>query len=376
ASLDTDPAKLRADCESALGLSLETDLLDLVQPQVVLSSEAVRGIAAPGVRAVARVSDPPRFEASLTAVLGHLAARFPGQLETSARPYRGSPYWTVDFRDEVLGFVQPSFGLVGDRLFVGLKGTHVKRELKRFAAGETESHALQSPDLPWGDAVTGVWYVDWGALFDGLYGTVKTFGGLAASMGDQEMPVDFASLPDAAIVTRHLQATLAITRRVEGGTLTRCESSFGPEIPVALVLAGASAALLAPASVAPDPPEPLVWEGPVEFEPEGPTDGEIPPPLPDDADARAATRDALIRVRTGLQVFHYDQGGRYPDALERLLEPSADFPEGFLGGGALPVDAWGRALRYRPAADGSAYELWSTGANGVDEEGAGDDVRL
>ena len=83
----------------------------------------------------------------------------------------------------------------------------------------------------------------------------------------------------------------------------------------------------------------------------------------------------LSEVATRLEVFRIDVG-HYPAQLDELLKPTTNYPRGYMGQDALPVDGWGRSLAYRAAVDGASYGLWSLGENGEDERGDGDDVRV
>ena len=65
-----------------------------------------------------------------------------------------------------------------------------------------------------------------------------------------------------------------------------------------------------------------------------------------------------------------------PSALDELLKGTDAFPKGFLEGSEVPKDGWGCALVYAVRDNGAKYDLRSMGANGVDDQGAGDDVLL
>jgi len=83
----------------------------------------------------------------------------------------------------------------------------------------------------------------------------------------------------------------------------------------------------------------------------------------------------VLELRTAITVYKLDHGA-FPNALARLLEPSPSYPSGYLDGRtALPLDAWGRDYRYAIAPDGASCRVWSIGPDGVDQDGAGDDVR-
>ncbi len=85
-----------------------------------------------------------------------------------------------------------------------------------------------------------------------------------------------------------------------------------------------------------------------------------------DRDARAkdvrVTRAALDRTRAAIDAYRGDHGGRCPRDLVELTAPG-DRPA-YLS--AVPVDAWGRALRFQcPSREPSrAYDLLSDGPDG------------
>jgi hypothetical protein len=108
---------------------------------------------------------------------------------------------------------------------------------------------------------------------------------------------------------------------------------------------------------------------------------EPPPVVPAAQEVEAAklaagideTRGTLQRIAGRLAVYRLDQG-KHPDTLATLTAPTPNYPQGFLDGKPLPTDAWGRPICYQVKADGS-FDLWSLGPDGVDQAGAGDDVR-
>jgi general secretion pathway protein G len=75
-------------------------------------------------------------------------------------------------------------------------------------------------------------------------------------------------------------------------------------------------------------------------------------------------------LRQTIDLFHVEHH-RFPSADRGLLElthGSSPFIK------RLPRDPWGRPYVYHLAGDGGTYSLYSTGLNGLDEAGAGDDV--
>ena len=83
--------------------------------------------------------------------------------------------------------------------------------------------------------------------------------------------------------------------------------------------------------------------------------------------------DALATLGVALSVYSIDQGG-FPSSLELLRQPTETYPGGFLDGGPVPSDGWLHELRYVVAANGKGYRLWSQGPDGIDQDGAADDV--
>lgn len=104
------------------------------------------------------------------------------------------------------------------------------------------------------------------------------------------------------------------------------------------------------------------------------------------ADTKLAQVD-LNNIKHALDQFKLDFG-RWPTEEEGIkvlwdkesLDPDADQSQ-YLSGGYLkepmPKDRWGNEWHYRfPSArdDETQYDLWSSGPNGEDEDGQGDDL--
>ena len=80
----------------------------------------------------------------------------------------------------------------------------------------------------------------------------------------------------------------------------------------------------------------------------------------------------LGEISAGMTVFKISEG-RYPDSIDDLVKPLADYPEGCLGKAQAPMDPWGNPYRFRLNARGKPF-LWSAGPDGVDQGGEGDDI--
>jgi len=273
----------------------------------------------------------------------------------------------------------PCFALLEDRLLIALKPAHVRTEIQRREKQAAEGkppapHALAQEARCPADAVE-VSTLDWSGLFGKLYDLVRGFAPMLSQ--GQPLPFDPASLPASSSFTKFFQPSFSWTRKTEHGLYTRAESSFGPETPLTILAlfdglqgnASPMGAMLAGGAPRPN--------GGAERAAGG-ANGTAPKPesaKPARDDTRERTLAALRAVKTGVAVYR-SQKGKAPATLAELLAPTESFPKGFLDPPQLPKDAWGRELRFEPDAQGGKYKLWSLGADGIDQQGTGDDVAL
>ena len=83
--------------------------------------------------------------------------------------------------------------------------------------------------------------------------------------------------------------------------------------------------------------------------------------------------EVLRSLNARIAVFRIDQS-RLPVSLAELTQPTTNYPRGFLEGVEAERDPWGAPYRFELAADGGGFRLWSTGPDGVDAGGQGDDL--
>lgn len=359
----------RALLQERGGFSIETDLIQQLEPQVAISVGLVRGLAPPSVVLTLKAKDAAKLQRGLEAWLRGLVALEPESFSLKDRPYKKLPYYELKVQPygalpgsqaEAAEYV---FGLRGDTLLISTGSKAVKDELRRETGPDSpRSPLVGNPAL--GEGVQELLFIDYPRYIGTLYGLVKTFGALAGGGGGGDLPFDLSQLPDADLLTRHFRPTLSVTRQSPAGRVTRCDSSFGPEIP----LGGVFSALLAGFAtseevVFPDPEGEVVeaWSEPVEA---------VPAPAAGDGEA---TREGLLRLKTLLEVYRWDRGS-YPSELADLSAPSQRYPKGCLEGAPLPLDEWGRPFAYSLTSEGG-FLLRSVGPNGQDEQGQGDDVR-
>jgi hypothetical protein len=285
----------------------------------------------------------------------------PAGITVKSSKYKDVPYVSLNLPQGLapmsgLGDIDPVLTVVDGYLFVTNGSLSLKKEIRRRQGDPKE--ALGPAAYPWTQAAlpagaTAAVFIDWAAQVDGLFALARAFGPMMQSfMG--EMPFDLANLPSPLVFTRYMPPTWHTVRPVEGGLLTRHEAGFAFETWVGLVGLGA-----------------LVAESLESAQDAALMSGQI---ALEEHDPAAETRGTLLELRTALSVYKLDRG-TFPDALARLVEPAPNYPAGYLDGRSdLPVDVWGHAFRYARAADGASCRVWSTGEDGVDQDGAGDDV--
>lgn len=271
---------------------------------------------------------------------------------------------------------KPSVVVLDDRVLITLSPTHARTEIQRSEKqpAEAELHPLAAVGRFPPEAIEAS-FIDWSGLFGKLYDTARGFAPMLAQGGS--LPFDPATLPSSSTFTRFFQPSYSWTKRAEKGLYTYSESSFGPETPITLAAVvaglsrtqgGAAAALLAGGAQTGTPPSATTNERSPKPKP-APSDGAVPPK----DEAREKTLTVLRTIKTGIAVYR-SQSGNVPTTLAQLLDATDAFPNGFLTPREVPKDAWSRELRYSPATSGAKYKLWSLGPDGIDQEGAGDDV--
>lgn len=361
--------------ETGLGFGLD-QLLSRMGPGMVMYSEALRGPAIPETYIWIDLDDPAAFQTESASLVESLTANFP-VLELKTRDYRVRnrelderrtfAITTLTLPPELIqgasmmamAIPSPAFTVAGDKLLVSLSSMHLKRELKRLYAGNADESAkplLEAQGIALPENARSLIVMDWAGLLNGIFSLVRTFAPLA---GDQ-LPFDIQALPDPEVITQYFGPTIHYSKALENGTYRRHEASFGPETWLgAAAAAGMAFGLQGLGSLAPASAAPVTAPQPV--------------PRPVDDGQRFATDIALQTLRMGVAIYKLETEA-YPSTLDLLVQGSDSFPEGMIDQDTVPHDGWGRPFRYEVAEDASSYRLWSFGANGVDENGEGDDV--
>ena len=344
-----------------------------VEPNVILALELKDGAA---------------FRASLDAWIEH-ARKLDPKLQVQQKPYHHLPLYAFA-RDGGAGdgagnpatsgasASKPTLAILPDRVLITASRKFAQSEIRRIEAAKDEPHALAAEGaIPEGAFDVG--WMDWGSLVGKLYEMARAFLPMMARGGGDA--IDPNTLPTAAELFRFMKPSTSFSTRIDGRRYRYSASSIGPEMPLgALALAygisryGAKTAGMIASSAHVLPGARTDDDGPVQV-------GNLDEWVVDTPGGRGTTPDAkraqtiaaLRDVKTGLAVYR-SQLGRVPDALDELVKGTDAFPRGFLESGVVPKDAWNRPLVYQASDKGARYTLRSTGPNGIDDGGGGDDV--
>jgi len=364
-SQGADAASALAELESKYGFDLEDDVCANLSGGVAGYLLALNGIGLPNMGLVAELKDRAAFERGMRGLFNALAARASGDFTVKESKYRDAPMWTLNFAaaggdSQFAAFAPtPTLSIVGERVFVTLTSLRAKKEIKAALAGEQGAHAVAQDAAQFSTEAGYAGWMDWAATLDSLYTTARS----AAAMFGGQLPLPFdlgqlmTAMPESASVfTRFYTPTKLSLSAADGRYLMRWDSSFGPETWMGLVALGLGVGQSVSAAPGRDATAPDA----------APTDEQ-------EEAARQSTADQLAAVSTRIAVFKLDQG-RLPETLDELAKPTANYPRGFLEGLGVLQDAWGAPLLFARASDGASYRLWSTGPDGIDNNGQGDDL--
>jgi hypothetical protein len=387
-SAGADPEAVLAELEDSYGLDPRRDLIEPMGESLVFYVMPFSGIGAPKMFLALELEDPEAFAAGMERFGEAAVLLSGGALEFKSKPYRKNPFMSFSPAPEQLGGAGAggdiadtlmssgiagtvlsslasglAVGIVEGRAVVSLSNIYTKREMKRLLAGEGDSYSLGGEGSGLPEGVTSYGVNDWGALIDSLYSSLKGMFPLLQQGVGGSLPFSMEDLPADGLFSRYMKPTVSWSRKTERGFYSHSDASFGPEL-LALTSGGAASVFFSSSEPSEFSDEPVVV-----------AELEIGSDASADDEQAETTRVILSGVKVGIVVYKADRGA-YPATLGELVTPTADFPDGYIGGKEVPTDAWGHVLNYTLAEDGASFRLWSTGPNGVNEDGGGDDQSL
>lgn len=346
------------------GKSLRDDLLGNMKDHVVNLS--VPGVGFPGTpNTIARVGidRADDFVEAISNLIGFAAAQlegagFPISLEQGE--HAGMTFYELDLSQTPVAMagISPAFALRDGEIVMSDSAPRLRGFLDGAMAegprllDEARFKAFAKGLGSKGDIVA-VSYSDTAANFSTMYTQLSAVVPMLAMSGVQ-LPLDFSKLPRDQAISQHLDISLLGSYRTSDGMyVSNSIASFSFLDLMPLVGVGALLGIGAEMGIEPEA-------------------------VPMEVDPAQVASDDLRELKASLTIYKISTGG-YPGSLPELLTPLDDFPEGAYTGGALPLDPWGHAYNFameaNPAKGGRVMpKLWSAGANGIDEGGAGDDV--
>jgi len=375
--------------EAEYGFRPDRDLIDNLGGALGYSLAEIKSlVAAPNLMFAIELEDAEAFKTGMDGLF-RMISEEGGGLEISRREYKSiSTLYELSIADligdaaEIPGvpidlrtFIRPTIAVVDDRAVLTMTAGYAKKEVRRIQklqdseGAERELHAGIAGLAGSTDGATALTHANWGALIAGLYNTGKALAPMIAGAAGGDLPFDPTALPSADLITRYFQPTQRVVRLEGDRVVHEVRSSFGPETTLTPFLGvfGVGTMTTRPAPVmieavpdaqaAPVPDHDHDHEGGVAVA----------------ADPKAAeTEHALVQVDVALTIYRLDHKA-YPASLGALDQGDPDTGEPYIDGG-VPKDAWGNDLVYVVDAANGTYALRSKGPNGVDDQGAADDI--
>jgi hypothetical protein len=248
--------------------------------------------------------------------------------------------------------LQPAFAFDGGELVACFDSAKTLKSELNGSAGEgsiTENAAFMAfvEQLKKAGAVNSVSFSNNASTFAAVYGQLAGVMPLLGGLGG-ELPVDLSLMPTESAITKHLKESYAGGYRDPDGKtfVSRSLSQFqvGDFLPLVL-----TAGALAMGGI------------------QGGGTAQARETSPEER-----VQEDLAQISAGMTVFKISEG-RLPDTIDDLVKPLPNYPEGCLARSEAPVDPWGNPYRFR-LNEKKKPVLWSTGPDGIDQQGTGDDI--
>jgi hypothetical protein len=236
--------------EEELGVSIKNDLFGALGDEIVTWSMPMAAFGtAPELAVLVKVRDQEK----LLATVQKLSKLSRGAVEIDEVNRRGITVYQVRLDLDTgggMGFnpmdmFVPTFGFKDGYMVVGFSTGDVKSVFGRMdreddPSGDIRSNPEFQPyfaEIP-KQGITSLAFTDWKAQFEGFYQLATSV--LALIPLDDEIPVNFALLPDSMTLTQHLYGSVTWGSTDDSGMRSTTISPFGPEIAAILgVMVGA-----------------------------------------------------------------------------------------------------------------------------------------
>lgn len=366
-----------AEKKGGEALDIRRDILGSLGTEMIYYELKPKGgmammMGTPPIYMFVSVKDYDKFADSLNRLfegLGEMNPEINNFLSLKSLDYEGHPIQYMQFKSIPIP-LQPTFAKCGDYLVFGFQVNDIKKLIKEF--GKSETSILDNEDfqsfyakLPKDKELLGLRYVDIKVKFAATYEQLTPIIPMI-TMGlppEIELPFDFMLLPTSECITKHLCSSISASYKEGDGYQWVSYGPFGPEIGKVMLalLAGAGAAIFhfTEAEMFDEPPSAIEIESAHEEDP---------------VDLALQAKKDMGSLAGACTVYNIEHGN-FPESLDKLLEPTDGYPDGFYPPKKLPVDPWGNPYKYVRFTEGQhRYMIWSCGPDGVDDKGKGDDI--
>ncbi len=348
-------------------LNIRNDLVGNLGPEFMFVSPPSSSAMVPSILAMIEVKDATVAVDALTKVINFAGQQSGGEVSMKTIDYKGTPIHQVDIQGTPLP-ISPCFAVKDKFLVFALSTGDLKKQLRSAEKAEADITSKEDFQRFWSkvpkEGVTSLSYSDVKVQVESGYGQVSTYLPMLNAMGDIELPIDPALLPQQEALTKHLFGSLTYSVKTEDGDLVEGYGPFGSEIVGAVLSTAVGAGAIVAVRAA---KEEMGHVAPV-------TSDAGAAPRPVESQPIDLVRQDLGNLKAGVTIYKLQHNQAIPERLEQILEPSADYPQGCIGSEKLPIDPWGNAYLYKKTETG--FVIWSIGPNGQDEGGAGDDIAV
>lgn len=241
-----------AAMEKEMGFSLRDDLFGALGENVITWSKPIADIAStPEMAILVKVND----EQKLLKAIKAMAAASDGDFTLEEAEKRGIKSYQISFSEDAIAVsgmenplaqFNPTFSFHKGYMVAAFSANDIRRAIQRMDRTEDDpktdirgnrEFAAYAESLPQG--VIDVSFTDWKVTFESYYAVIS--GVVTILPQNEDIPFDWAMLPDSSALTKHLYGSMSYTTADAEGMTSKSTSPWGPETWMTLVMLGIAA---------------------------------------------------------------------------------------------------------------------------------------
>lgn len=245
-----------AAMEQQMGFNLRDDLFGALGENVITWSKPMADItSSPEVAILVKVND----EQKLLKAIKAMAAASDGGFTLEESEKRGIKSYQISFSEDAIQVsgmqnplqqYNPAFSFHKGYMVAAFSANDIRRAIQRMDRTEDDpktdirgnrEFAAYMESLPKG--VTDVSFTDWKVTFESYYALVS--GVVTLLPQNEDIPFDWAMLPDSSALTKHLFGSISYTTSDAEGLTMTSTSPWGPETWMTLVMLGIAGGIAA-----------------------------------------------------------------------------------------------------------------------------------